>query len=602
MAARSSESVNGLASAHGRLADAPNLNRLWADLLIEELVRCGVTQFCLAPGSRSSPLAVAVLLHPAAKHLVHFDERGTAFAALGHARATGRPACWITTSGTAVANGLPAIVEASVDGVPLIALTADRPPELRRTGANQTIDQPRIFGEYVRWDFDLPAPSPEVDPAFVLTTVDQAVHRAMHPRGPVHMNAMFREPLAPEPDGQPLPPLPDRWINSRRPFTSYPSAPRLIDDVSDVAARLSSIERGLVVAGRLRSRREGVAALRLAEHLGWPLVADVNSQIRTGTSSPALCAYGDLVVASDTFQTRHAPTAVIQVGARGASKRISRVIAAARPDPLLVISDDPGRFDPDHRVTDRIQGDVVQICDAMVGSLPRNAAGDWMENWRRASESVGAMLDDRLQGDELSEPLTARLVAELLPDDHALVVGSSMPVRDVDTFARPGGPPVPILANRGASGIDGTIATAAGVARGLGRPVTVLLGDLAFLHDLNSLALLRAADQPPVTIVVINNDGGGIFHFLPIARHAEIFEPLFGTPHGMDFSSAAAQFGVEYQRPGAGQLAVSLAGAMTSGRSSIVEVVTNRRRNRQLHEELLDAAVTAVEAALEVRV
>src|SRR5690606_37386344 len=178
---------------------APHPNRLWADLLVEELVRCGVGLFCLAPGSRSTPLVQAVAANPEARPLMHFDERGTAFAALGYARATGRPAAWVTTSGTAVANGLPAVVEASVDGVPLVLLTADRPPELRDTGANQTIPQPALFGEFVRWRFDLPAPAAEIDPAFVLTTADQAVHRAVgRPRGPVHLNCMFREPLAAE--------------------------------------------------------------------------------------------------------------------------------------------------------------------------------------------------------------------------------------------------------------------------------------------------------------------------------------------------------------------------------------------------------------------
>ena len=180
--------------------DTPRANRLWAYLIVEELLRCGIDFFCVAPGSRSTPLVAALAANEKARSLIHFDERGTAFAALGYARATGRPAAWITTSGTAVANGLPAVVEAATDGVPMVLLTADRPPELRQTGANQTIDQPDIFGDYVRWRFDLPAPDPGIDPAMVLTTIDQAAYRASRtPQGPVHLNLMFREPLLPEP-------------------------------------------------------------------------------------------------------------------------------------------------------------------------------------------------------------------------------------------------------------------------------------------------------------------------------------------------------------------------------------------------------------------
>src|SRR5215210_6118955 len=200
--------------------DTPRANRLWAYLIVEELLRCGVDFFCVAPGSRSTPRVAALAANEKATTLIHFDERGTAFAALGHARATGRPAAWITTSGTAVANGLPAVVEAATDGVPMILLTADRPPELRQTGANQTIDQPDIFGDYVRWRFDLPAPDPSIDPAMVLTTVDQAVYRAGRaPQGPVHLNLMFREPFLPDPDDALS--GPSSWMKSGEPYTRY---------------------------------------------------------------------------------------------------------------------------------------------------------------------------------------------------------------------------------------------------------------------------------------------------------------------------------------------------------------------------------------------
>src|SRR5215210_6586165 len=270
--------------------DTPRANRLWAYLIVEELLRCGVDFFCVAPGSRSTPLVAALAANEKARTLVHFDERGTAFAALGYARATGRPAAWITTSGTAVANGLPAVVEASTDGVPMILLTADRPPELRQTGANQTIDQPDIFGDYVRWRFDLPAPDPGIDPAMVLTTVDQAAYRASRaPQGPVHLNLMFREPFLLEGDEDALS-GPSSWERSDEPYTRYAATKPAVDgmEIHKLWETLRPVRRGLVVAGRLASRKQGEAVLRLAEVLGWPLLPDIGSQVRLGADSQGL--------------------------------------------------------------------------------------------------------------------------------------------------------------------------------------------------------------------------------------------------------------------------------------------------------------------------
>jgi 2-succinyl-5-enolpyruvyl-6-hydroxy-3-cyclohexene-1-carboxylate synthase len=576
---------------------APHPNRLWADLLVEELVRCGVGLFCLAPGSRSTPLVQAVAANPKARHLVHFDERGTAFAALGYARATGRPAVWVTTSGTAVANGLPAVVEASVDGVPLVLLTADRPPELRDTGANQTVPQPNLFGEYVRWRFDLPAPTDEIDPAFVLTTADQAVHRALgRPRGPVHLNCMFREPLAADaPDDDGL----DRWRESGAPYTRY-LAPDAVDRaaVADLAARLRGIERGLVVAGRLATRAEGDAAARLADALGWPLLPDVGSQVRFNGSAVA-CPFYDQALGSEPFRDAFAPEAVLYLGSRATSKRLGRLLADARPDPLVVVRDDPFRFDPDHLVTDRVVANVEQFCVAMVEVLGEDGLEPsvWLDGWRAASSAVADTLDAHFnENDAVTEPAVARLAAAHA--EAGLVLAASMPVRDADAFAALGEASPLVASNRGASGIDGTVATAAGFARGLGAPVTLLIGDLALLHDLNSLAMLRDPAQPPVTVVAVNNDGGGIFHFLPVAERPDVFEPYFGTPHGLGFEHAARMFGLAYHRPDTlADLDAVLVEVRASGRSALVEVRTERVANRAFHADLLARCAAAVNEA-----
>jgi 2-succinyl-5-enolpyruvyl-6-hydroxy-3-cyclohexene-1-carboxylate synthase len=561
---------------------------VWASLLVEELVRCGVNLFCIAPGSRSTPLVAAVSENPTAEYVVHYDERGTAFAALGHARATGLPAAWITTSGTAVANGLPAVVEASVDGVPMILVTADRPPELRQTGANQTVDQPDIFGDYVRWRFDLPAPSLEVDPAVVLTTVDQAVYRARRaPSGPVHLNTMFREPFLPEPgEGETLP---SPW-RGEGPFTRYAQTKPLLDavEVWRLTETLRPVRRGVVVAGRLPTREHGEAVARLAGVLGWPLLPDVGSQVRLGFEHESAVPYYDALLADETFAGAHAPEAILHFGGRSLSKRLEGLVSRSEPSPYVVVRENPFRLDPHHRVTHSVEADVVALCAALEGEVensPTSADASWAAGWREASQKVGERMGTLLSGGDLSEPLVARLVSRYIPEGHGLCVASSMPVRNLDAFAVAGGAPVPVAANRGASGIDGTVATAAGFARGLGAPVTLLIGDLALLHDLNSLALLRGL---PVTVVVLNNDGGGIFHFLPVSRQEAFFEKFFGTPQGVGFGPAAEMFGLRYESPQTPEAFVeAYRAASAGGGSSILEVRTEREENVALHGELL---------------
>lgn len=581
--------------------NAPNRNRFWADLLVEELIRSGVDFFCLAPGSRSTPLTTAVAAHPKARALLHFDERGAAFCALGYARATGRPAVWMTTSGTAVANGLPAVVEAANDGVPLLLVTADRPPELRDTGTNQTIDQVKIFGGYVRWQFELPVPADAVDPSVVLTTVDHAVHRACRPAqpGPVHLNCMFREPLAPdaEPWDAGVPPALALWKAGSSPFTRYavPAGAPSEVETAPVWHALRQAERGLVVAGRLAHAAQGAAVRNLAEALGWPLLADIASQVRLGMPGPTQVVYYDQVLASAPFREAHPPDAVLYVGGLGASKRLLQFIEQSAPTCFAVLREDGARFDPIHRVTHRIEARIEGYCAALAALASARLAlpVKWPASWRAADDRVAACLDEVFADtNRLTEPLVARLIAQHLPAGHGLCLASSMPVRDMDMYAPPGGAPARVAVNRGASGIDGTVATAAGFTEGLQAPVTLVIGDLALLHDLNSLALLR---DRPVVVVVVNNDGGGIFSFLPIARHTDVFEPYFGTPHGLTFAAAAALFGLAYHHPETPE-AFLAAYVAACGRpaATLMEVTTNRKSNHALHQDLLTRVVAAV--------
>ena len=572
---------------------ASNPNDVWARLIVEELVRSGVDFFCLAPGSRSTPLTTAVARHADARSIMHFDERGTAFCALGHARATGRPAAWITTSGTAAANGMPAVVEASVDGVPLILLTADRPPELRDTSANQTIDQVKLYGDYVRWQFDMPAPSEDVAPAMVLTTVDQAVYHARRPpAGPVHLNCMFRKPLAPSPraSAEEISPLPSLagWRDRSTPYTQHDNAaPRIAEEeIAVLWDGLRRVERGLLVVGRLPSFVSKEPIQQLAERLQWPLLPDVASGLRFDSVDGAAPFY-DQVLTHEDFADSHQPEAVLHLGGRFISKRLLRFLERSRPSLYAVVHESPSRIDPNHQVTRRLEMSAGAFCASLLSHADSSPSPSWTADWLDASRRAGDAISSFVgRGAPISEPLTARLVSRHLPDGHGLVLANSMPIRDVNRYAAPDGSSGPVATNRGASGIDGTVATAAGFALGLEAPVTLLIGDLALLHDFNSLALLKQLPVP-VVIVVVNNGGGGIFSFLPIAQHDDVFEPFFGTPHDVTFADGAAQFDLCYHRPSdADDFARVYREACQLDGPSLIEVTTDRRANKQLHEGL----------------
>lgn len=510
---------------------------------------------------------------------MHVDERGAAFFALGYARATKRPAVWITTSGTAVANGFPAVVEASIDGVPLILLTADRPPELRDAAANQAIDQSSFFGSYARWSVDIPVPDPVVDPAFVLSTVDQAVYRAtgLNP-GPVHLNAMFRRPLEPRTESAIFGDAPgiQAWAAGRSPHTRY-ARPALRPDAGPLVEELRKAERPLIVAGRMDTD-EADAVLGLAGKTGWPVAADVTSQLLLGNGS--VLRYTDLIATH--AEGLPVPDAVLEFGRPGVSAQFRDFLGECRPRVHAVIAERPDRIDPEHRSTHRLEGFHGSVEALTAGTFP--TTGDWADPWREADGRIAAMLEEMLTGNDLSEPAVAGVVSSLIPGDHGLWLANSMPIRDMNAFATAGIRPRMVGANRGASGIDGTVASIAGFATGLGSAVTALVGDLAFLHDLNALALLR---DLPVTVVLLNNDGGGIFSFLPIAEHTELFEPWFTAPHGLTFRASAEQFGLEWQAPATqGEFRSAYGHAITSGRAGVIEVRTTRDSNRRMHDDI----------------
>ncbi|HMP71897.1 MAG TPA: 2-succinyl-5-enolpyruvyl-6-hydroxy-3-cyclohexene-1-carboxylic-acid synthase [Kiritimatiellia bacterium] len=577
----------------------PNRNGLWARLAVEELLRLGAGPFIIAPGSRSSPLALAAF-DLASSSIVHWDERGCGFLASGWARSSGKPPVVITTSGTAVANLFPAVVEASMEHLPLILLTADRPPELRETGANQTIDQARIFGTYVRWFCDLGPPDIATPPSQVLSVVDHAMWMATgRTPGPVHVNIAFREPLAPVPveDG-----TAEAWENlsawrsqtgplvRHAPSRFAPSE----REARSLAARLSAEERGVIVAGGGLSLAARSALLKAAVALNWPILPDVTSGLRL-VDHPWVIHYADAMGCGGFFDD-HLPRAILHAGGRMTSKRITAFLNRSGAPLHVLVGRHGHRIDPERGIHECIDADPEWIENLLgiweeQGPCPDTPErmGAWTRSWSRANRQAGDILDENLgPGAVLSEPGVARIVSSEIPHDHVLFLGSSMPVRDMDLAGVPGSSAW-TAANRGASGIDGTVASAIGFANGAGAKLTLVLGDLALLHDLNSLALAGRLPQGGV-IVVVNNNGGGIFHFLPVAEPTERFETLFGTPHGRTFRSAADLFSLPYHLATDPDSFRSAYRSAAAGRAwTLIEVQTNREANLQLHRDLTTA-------------
>ncbi len=573
------------------------LNTRWGTWIIEELARCGVPHICVVAGSRSTPLAAAAVEHSTLATSVFTDERSAAYFALGMGKATGQPAAVITTSGTATANLAPAVMEASAARVPLLLLTADRPPELRDTGANQTVEQVGLFGSRVRWSFDLPCPDDRVPLTALLTTIDQAVSRANGaPAGPVHLNCMFRQPLGPEETlDDTLSPEASAWISRSTPWTTY-AAPCLTvgnDDLQALATTLSNPRRGLLVIGSLDDPQEQLAAASLARVLGWPVFADVTSGLRLTTDLEYAIDPYDALLASKSFTRRCRPDVIVQLGGAIVSRRFLDWRRGLESVRHLMIRPDAARLDPTHGVHWRLQAHLTALLPQLVPLLAPSCDMRWRSSLQKAAAAAIACLDNELPwAGPLNEPAVARSLTHSLTSATGLMISNSMPIRDVDVFGRRQADPPTVITNRGASGIDGIVATAAGWARGRNSAVTVLMGDQALLHDLNSLSLLGGHDQR-VVVVVVNNGGGGIFSFLPIAKHPELLERAFAAAHDWTFGDIARSFGLQAYAPAdLDTLNEALARAHADSGPSLIEVRTERGANRELHAQLL-AAVTA---------
>jgi 2-succinyl-5-enolpyruvyl-6-hydroxy-3-cyclohexene-1-carboxylate synthase len=567
------------------------MNQLWGYLIVEELVRNGVDYFVISPGSRSTPLTVAVARNPKASHTICIDERAAAFHAIGYARATTNPAVLICTSGTAAANYLPAVIEAATDHLPLIILSADRPPELRYTGANQTINQVNLYGTYPTWQLDLPCPTAEINPYVVLTTIDLAVSRSRQsPGGVVHLNWMFREPLAPTAEPMEIPVSLNDWHQRNGVYTSYAKKLNIISESQIqqlVAHVIKPTIRGVLIVGQLKYPESYHWVIKLAERLNWPVFADIQSGLRLRRDTPNLIHYFDRLLMTDKAIELESIDTIIQVGSRIVSAGLLKWLAKYPPTNYVMVQDNSERDDPNHQVTLRIESDIAMFCQQLLANGFQRPPTEWVQKLRSTSQSIGLIVADFLNEKEtLTEPWIARTISELIPSYHGLWMANSMPIRDLDMFGSEYTNHPRIGANRGTSGIEGSIAAATGFAVGLETPVTAIVGDLSALHDLNSLALL-CKNSYPIIAIIINNDGGGIFSFLPISKSTDVFETYFGTPHGVNFSHAAVMFGLDYYHPQTqAEFIEYYTQSLATNKSAIIEVTTDRQANWQFHQDI----------------
>jgi 2-succinyl-5-enolpyruvyl-6-hydroxy-3-cyclohexene-1-carboxylate synthase len=518
---------------------------------------------------------VAAVAEEGIDSTIHYDERGMAFAALGWAMATGRPAVCITTSGSAVANLLPACVEAFHSNVPLIFVTADRPPELRGTGANQTIHQPGIFSSFVRAEVGLPCPDDLATLPAILENI-YAAATSENP-GPVHLNVPFPEPVLPDllADGESVPGEEGSACQSRIGVISKAS-PDLTS--RSLLGHFFDSPYGVILVGRLPLAEQPDAALllELSKRLGWPLIADALSGAR---QLPGVIGHADWILQSRNLP---APERILHFGGSLVSKRLGEWMLNCCGEDYLQVRHFPERLDPWHQSPTLLRAGITEFLD-FFEIQPQSG---WRDVWLEANRAVSEILAEVLDTNQLSEPAIARAVSA---NSSLLFLGNSMPIRDFNSCVETNSPVfTQILGNRGASGIDGNIATIAGISSGSGKPVTALIGDLTLLHDLNSLGLLRGE---PVSLVVVNNDGGGIFQFLPLGIDPAERERFWETPHGMNFSNAAAQFGLEYHRPtDMAELAELL--SQSPLRARLIECRTNRTANHALHLEIARKVAT----------
>ncbi|PIN25904.1 Isochorismate synthase [Handroanthus impetiginosus] len=616
--------------------DCRNINSLWASLMVEECTRLGLTYFCVAPGSRSSPLTIAAASHPLTTCVACIDERSLAFHALGYAKGSQKPAVVITSSGTAVSNLFPAVVEASQSFIPMLLLTADRPPDMVDVGANQAINQVNHFGTFARQFFSLPPPTDDISARLVLTTIDSAALKATSsPCGPVHINCPFREPLANSPrkwNHNCLSGL-NSWMSNTEPFTNHiPIQQSLTRNnmhghMAEVLELIQGANHGILVLGSIHKEDDMWAALLVAKHLSWPVVVDVQSGLRLRKYFSSFLDRKDILfmdqldqlLLSDSIRNWMQADVIIQIGSRITGRRIAQMIEHCSPRSYIMIDDHPGRHDPSHIMTHRIQSSIPRFGEWLTKNSTPGASKKLMEFIRGLDMTAAWETSFLIRSEQsLTEPYVARKIFESLRCGSALFFGNSMPVRDADMYGSnwvqcthnaslmlSSGLPchhVQVTGNRGASGIDGLISTAIGFAVGCNKRVLLVMGDVSFLHDTNGLALLRErTNRKPMVIVVVNNRGGAIFSQLPVANTTDrsILDQFFYTSHNVSIRNLCLAHGVKHVPVQTkDQLQDALFTSQRDNADYVVEVESEIDTNVAFHGNLRNFARKASDHAL----
>ncbi|OXB92776.1 2-succinyl-5-enolpyruvyl-6-hydroxy-3-cyclohexene-1-carboxylic-acid synthase [Parageobacillus galactosidasius] len=573
---------------------------LYIAAFVDELAKIGVQDVVVSPGSRSTPLAIMMAEHPAMRVHINIDERSAAFFALGMAKAKRHPIALLCTSGTAVANYFPAVVEAYYSRVPLIVITADRPHELRDVGAPQAIDQLNIYGRYAKWFVEMALPEKSTDMLrYARTMAARAAGVAISaPAGPVHLNFPLREPLVPIVHEE-------TWeqIEAKEPSytTVIPGKMTIgMEQIQELYNELSSAEKGLIVCGQIDQPAFAEAVTKLAEMLDYPILADPLSQLRSGTHAKEyiIDSY-DAILKDETIAASLVPDVVIRFGAMPVSKPLFLLLKRYPSIKQIVVDGEGGWREPTLMASYMVYCDEVEFCRRLIDiGASKQSKSQWSTTWKMINDIAKSVLLEATMEEELFEGKVFAELSQLLPDGATLFVGNSMPIRDTDTFFFTNDKQIRILANRGANGIDGVVSSALG-ASAVTEPLVLVIGDLSFYHDLNGL-LAAKMHGLHATIIVLNNNGGGIFSFLPQAKHKKHFEMLFGTPTDLQFEHAVRMYEGNYQKIKTwDEFRHYVTQSLTTDGLHVMEVCTSRENNVRKHRLLWEKVSQEIAEFLE---
>lgn len=577
-----------------------NVLHAYVGAFVDELARAGVQHVCFSPGSRSTPLLLMLAQHGAFTLWTHIDERSAAFFAYGLAKERNEPVALLCSSGTAAANFYPAVIEAFYERVPLVVLTADRPHTLRETGAPQTIQQVHLYGDHVKWFVDMaPARADTKSLRYARSIAARAVAMARRsPAGPVHMNFPFDEPLIPRPGSEQIDSVHEAMESPRPATTAYHTVLQQEDSLSsdDIERLIDDIRgwrRGIIVCGPQRDPVFPEHVTALADKTGYPILADPLSGVRHGWHEKTWVveAY-DALLRDTQFAEAMEPDVILRFGSAPTSKALTQYMDKHARARHIVVDEGHGWRDPDRLAHYYVHASPRTLCTQLVRHMPadlQHADRTWGNMWQQANATAKQAIERRIaQFDTLFEGSLFHTLRTLLPRRTRLIVGNSMPVRDLDSFMFCRTDPLACYANRGANGIDGVVSTALGMKAATERPVVLVLGDLSFYHDLNGL-LAAKQHNLDITIIVINNDGGGIFSFLPQAD-VDGFEKLFATPHGLQFAPAVHMYGGKHTTiTSLKAFCQVIPEAIKQGGLQVIEVQTDRLANKNMHDDVWQA-------------